>query len=187
MRIHAEPDPGVGENFAIENGRIVLTRSLPIGEYPLSIRCAEWGAAFTDASFTIQVSPGPNADNDGMDDHWEAIYELDPETDDSTSDADGDGVRNGDEYVAMTDPRDPASFLQIGGSGFKSDGMLEIWLDRSSPARLYTLLASTDLGASTPWALASGGDPRPGTGGFLNFETPDVAERCFYRVTVNLP
>jgi hypothetical protein len=176
-----------GENFAIENGRLVLARSLPSGEYPLSIRCADWGAAFTDVTFTIDVSVGPNADNDGMDDYWEEIYELDPETDDSTSDADGDGIRNGDEYLAMTDPRNPASFLHIGGSGFNSGGMLEIWLDRTSPARLYTLLASTDLGSSTPWALASGGDPRPGTGGFLNFETQAVGERCFYRVAVNLP
>lgn len=87
----------------------------------------------------------------------------------------------------MTDPRDPASFLHVEGFGFKSDGMLEIRVDRSSPARLYILLASADPGNSSPWALATGGDPRPGNGGLLNFETPAVDERCFYRVAVNLP
>jgi hypothetical protein len=87
----------------------------------------------------------------------------------------------------MTDPRDPASFLHVEGFGFNSGGMLEIRVDPSSPARLYTLLASADPGNSCPWALATGGDPRPGNGGLLIFETPAVGGRCFYRAAVNLP
>jgi hypothetical protein len=175
------------ENFAIENHRIVLERPLPAGDYPLAIRCADWGAAFTDASFTIQVAPGPDADNDGMDDHWEEIYGLEPEQDDSTSDADGDGTRNLDEFLAMKDPRDPASFLRVGDFGFVTEGRIEVSLLDSSPARLYTLLASVDLGRADPWSLATGGETRPGTGDALRFETPATGERCYYKVAVNLP
>ena len=175
------------EHFAIENNRIVLKQSLPAGDYPLTVRCADWGAAFTDATFTIQVAPGPDADNDGMDDHWEEIHGLDPEQDDSTSDADGDGINNYNEYVAMSDPRDPASFFQVGGIEFQAGDMLEIWLEKSSPARLYTLLTSVDLGRSDSWPLAAGGGSRLGTGDVLSFETPATGERCFYRISVNLP
>jgi len=176
-----------GGDFEIKNNHIVLKRTLAAGRYPLSIRCADWGAAFTDADFTIEVGPGPDADNDGMDDHWEQIYGLDPEQDDSTSDADGDGVSNRDEYLAMTDPRDSTSFVQVGGIDFRPGNMLEIWLARTSPARLYSLLTLSDLGHSDPWTLASGGEPRPGNGGMLGFETPFIGERRFYRVEVAMP
>jgi hypothetical protein len=65
--------------------------------------------------------------------------------------------------------------------------MLEIWLARTSPARLYSLLTSSDLGCSDPWTLASGGEPRPGNGGMLGFETPFIGDRRFYRVEVAMP
>lgn len=176
-----------GESFTIENNRVVLKQTLAAGSYPLTIRCADWGAAFTDATFTIQVGPGPDADHDGMDDHWEEIHGLDPEQDDSTSDADGDGFGNRYEYLAMTDPRDSASFLQVGGFEFRTGEILEIWLEQTSPARLYTLLASVDPGHSDPWSLAVGGGARLGTGDVLRFETPSTGHRRFYRVAVNLP
>ena len=175
------------ENFAITNGRIVLKRTLPNGEYPLSIRCVDWGAAFTDASFTIQIAPGPDADDDGMDDRWELLHGLEVGTNDATSDADGDGVNNRDEYLAMTYPGNPASFLKVDGFGFRPEGRFEIWLYNSSPARLYSLQASTDLGRDDSWTPAVGGTSRSGTGDTLRFETPAASDQCYYRIVVNLP
>lgn len=70
----ADPDAGDrlrawliagGGNFAIDGGRLVLKRSLPAGDYPLAIRCADWGAAFADATFTIRVASGPDGDGGG--------------------------------------------------------------------------------------------------------------------------
>lgn len=43
--------------------------------------------------------PPADADADGMPDTWEASHDLDPRTDDSTADRDGDGYTNVEEYV----------------------------------------------------------------------------------------
>ena len=87
----------------------------------------------------------------------------------------------------MTDPMDSTSFVQVGGVDSRPGNMLEIWLARTSSARLYSLLTSSDLGHSDPWTLAVGGDSRPGTGDVLSFDTPATGDRRFYRVAVNLP
>jgi hypothetical protein len=46
----------------------------------------------------------PDDDNDGMTDAWETAYGLDPFTDDSALDTDGDGVTNLAEFQADTNP-----------------------------------------------------------------------------------
>ncbi|UJG44064.1 MAG: right-handed parallel beta-helix repeat-containing protein [Candidatus Heimdallarchaeum endolithica] len=45
-----------------------------------------------------------DTDSDGMPDGWEVSFGLDPLTDDSTEDLDGDGLTNLEEYQARTDP-----------------------------------------------------------------------------------
>ncbi|MBD3193356.1 MAG: hypothetical protein GF308_22160 [Candidatus Heimdallarchaeota archaeon] len=46
-----------------------------------------------------------DTDNDGMDDYWEWLYDLDPQVDDTEEDLDQDGLTNGEEYQAFTNPR----------------------------------------------------------------------------------
>lgn len=48
-------------------------------------------------------------DNDGMPDTWETANGLDPLTNDSASDADGDGYSNYREFRSGTNPNDPGS------------------------------------------------------------------------------
>ena len=43
--------------------------------------------------------PPPDEDSDGMPDTWESAHDLDPGTDDSADDRDGDGYTNVEEYV----------------------------------------------------------------------------------------
>jgi pectate lyase len=43
--------------------------------------------------------PPADEDSDGMPDTWETTHDLDPDTDDSADDRDGDGYTNVEEYV----------------------------------------------------------------------------------------
>ncbi len=55
---------------------------------------------------------GLDTDGDGQPDAWESVHCLDPsDSGDGLSDADGDQASNHSEWVAGTDPRDPADVL----------------------------------------------------------------------------
>ncbi len=49
--------------------------------------------------------PGEDSDGDGMENAWEAAYQLDPGTDDSAADADSDGLSNLQEYRLKSHPK----------------------------------------------------------------------------------
>lgn len=63
-----------------------------------------------ESRFTITMLA--DSDHDGLPDVWEAAYEATPGAGlDPAVDADGDGLSNGEEFVAGTDPTDPESVL----------------------------------------------------------------------------
>jgi uncharacterized repeat protein (TIGR02543 family) len=70
----------------------------------------------TFASVTpVPLSSGPaDADADGLPDWWE-LEKFGTITNTPSSDSDEDGTLNGDEYVADTEPLNPASYFKIGG------------------------------------------------------------------------
>jgi hypothetical protein len=55
----------------------------------------------------------PDSDNDGMPDDWESAHNLVVGVNDAALDPDGDGMSNLQEYLAGTDPHDPASLLKV--------------------------------------------------------------------------
>jgi predicted outer membrane repeat protein len=90
-----------------------------------------------------QLQPLSDNDGDGIDDRIEPAYGLAVGEDDSARDSDGDGSRDAEEILNMTDPRDPVSLLRIGGlekaEGFDPDSnpVFDLWFD-SFPGLHYT-------------------------------------------------
>ena len=58
------------------------------------------------------VPPNPDSDNDGMPDSWETAYGLGVGVNDAAGDADGDGLKNIDEFQLGTHPRSGTSFFK---------------------------------------------------------------------------
>jgi hypothetical protein len=126
--------------------------------------------------FTITVLR--DSDLDGLPDTWENAYEPTPGAGVTPAiDHDGDGMTNGEEYTAGTDPNNPLSLLEV--SLEESLGMPAV-IFRASSNKTYTV-EFTDHVSNGPWAklgdvVAQSAD---------RVETmidPDWNEKRFYRV-----
>lgn len=138
---------------------------------------------------------GADTDGDGIPDAWEFFHYNRGGTYDAMvaaltnavadSDDDNDGQSNMHEYVANTDPHDPASVLKADAIATVSSHVVQVTV-RSSPQRNYTLLKSFDAGQGNSWVPIT--SPTVGTDGNLTLldTNADDAQR-FYRVAVSLP
>ena len=103
------------------------------------------GIAIPDMGAYEWVHPDADSDNDEMPDLWELEHGLDPTLDDSTEDRDMDGMDNGSEFAAGTDPNDPADLLWISQAarGIGPDDFVIWWPTVSG--RCYTVYRSTNF------------------------------------------
>ena len=103
----------------------------------------------------------PDSDGDGIADPWERSVFGDLTTATASSDHDGDGQTDKDEYDAATDAKDPKSFSKIVSHSY--DGTLtQTTVEFTTSAkRFYRLETSTDLGT---WIDSGLGTFKPGAG-----------------------
>jgi hypothetical protein len=96
----------------------------------------------------FNVSALTDADQDELPDDWEAQFGLDAANPaDRNQDADGDGLTNYEEYIAGTDPTNPASYLRI--ERIIASGVAQLQLGALSN-RSYTVQYIDRLGPG-PW------------------------------------
>jgi len=92
-----------------------------------------------------------DTDGDGMPDVWELTYQFhfDRATD-AVEDADGDGLTNLSEYLAGTNPRDPANFLRIDSLERRQLSAAGVLSFSSVSNRAYVVQVAEQVGS--PWS-----------------------------------
>jgi len=201
-----DPDSVVTQNLFYANGTDLIGvatgclfsvqwTNAGLGTHALTVVCWDNGVppcAATSAVVSVTVetdndgdgeadSLDTDDDNDGMPDHWEDRYGLNPLAPNAgpDDDFDNDQVRDLFEYIADTNPTNPASFFRI--SNIANPGNATVGF-MSATGRLYRVEYSDDL-RLPDWNCLS--NNINGTGGMLQIpdQTADGPSRC-YRVQV---
>ena len=133
---------------------------------------------------TITIFPGPDTDFDNIPDWWELSIAGDLLTL-GTSDHDGDGCLDQDEFEGNTDPFDNTSYTRI--ISIANDGINDWVTWTISPNRVYILESSTSLDLGSQWSAVS--PPFiPGDGSQISeVVNGPLDPKRFYRVKVYLP
>ncbi|WP_136078198.1 hypothetical protein [Pontiella desulfatans] len=133
---------------------------------------------------SMRVDPYPDNDGNGLPDWWE-IFFLGSTGQVAGVDSDGDGLSNGDELIAGSDPDDAYSALVIHEFEEAIGGGYTVKWDSYSE-RTYHVLKTSNL-VSNAWPSVSG--PLPGTGGEMAFTdaSPVSPSNSFYKIEVAKP
>lgn len=119
-----------------------------------------------------------DTDGDGMPDTWESANGLNPSVNDAAGDLDGDGTSNLGEFLAGTDPRDPASRLRIVAVSGPAAGTMSLsW--QAVQGRLYRVQVSSDMQG---WSVVPDSTILATSTGMQNIVVPSGSGRQFFRV-----
>jgi hypothetical protein len=100
------------------------------------------------------ISIVADADGDGIPDAWETQYGSNPgSAADRNMDSDQDGLTNWEEYIAGTDPNDPASYLRVGLSANPNVATVSF---NALAGKTYSILYKDNLSSSGPWLTLRG-------------------------------
>lgn len=140
---------------------------------------------FAASNLTAASMSCPDSDGDQIADHWEQLHFGNLSTANATSNQDGDGVSDLDEYLADSNPLDSQDFLQFVDCFIQPDSKFASLAWTSSPSRIYRIEYSTDLGQSDPWGNDFPGDFAGDTFGSTTFGALiwiDESDKLFFRV-----
>jgi hypothetical protein len=131
-----------------------------------------------------QVPVDADADDDGLPDEWEIDYFMSPTNTLPGADPDGDGLDNYGEFIAGTNPTNPASSFTATLSPAASNGAVPVVLSwQPVTGRVYGVQWSDGL-LFTPFTNISGELAYP-TGAFTD-TVERIDEQQFYRLEVKL-
>ncbi len=151
---------------------------------PASFTIAVRSANFPTLQDNLLVALVQDSDNDGISDSWErSLFNNSLTTANATTDFDGDGAKDLQEYFAGTDPKSPASVLRL--NWLTLGGTATFSLTSTHTNRFYRLEATPALDA----AFTARNVEQLGNGGTLilqdNFVEPGT--NAFYRARAELP
>ncbi len=147
-------DMAAGKTLLLSQGLGGRAGNLPSGNPVLSpdgetVAFESWASDLTQHDFNQQKDifvvqlRGADSDGDGMDDNWEVLYFGDL-FEDGSGDWDGDGMTDGDEYRAGTNPTDDRSILRAFLRVSVTTGAeTVIW--RAIPGKTYQVQFKEDL------------------------------------------
>jgi hypothetical protein len=145
------------------------------------------------ATITLVIVPPVDGDADGLPDYWESLHGVAGPDDDP----DADGMRNFDEYLGNTNPRDPASVLRIASITRVTDGTVTLSWNSVGAVRYRVEYSEGNIstGPLTSFIeivrpLSVEMDPSPpGQPSFLGFtekpQEPYSDSKRFYRIRIN--
>lgn len=134
------------------------------------------------------LRPESDSNRDGIPDGWTWDHHLDPTAAGlATADPDLDGMPTFDEWIADTDPLDPASSLRLETTAAAPPLRLSL---QSSRNRIYSLESRIlDGPAPQPWRPVEGRTNVQGSGGSIVLTEPlaGAGVAALYRIRVDLP
>ncbi len=134
-------------------------------------------------SITLGFGGKEDEDGDGLKDSWELAYSAVLGTLSANLDSDGDGMTDGQEYQAGTDPTDLTSVMRTLDLTPGNDGASAVI--QTVPGRFYQIRVSTDMSGWTDLGVFKAADwPATSTSVLLPAATlpADANKRLFIRV-----
>jgi hypothetical protein len=139
---------------------------------------AQQFSGFSNPFDVLAGGPG-DTDGDGLPDAWEDAHQFDRlNPNDAQLDADGDGLSNLREYLAGTDPRDPASVLRVAGLEVRGSDVRVTF--RAVPGKTYQLERAAALGSQS-WTVVKT-FPADTAPNMLVIDTGSATNQAFYRI-----
>ena len=135
------------------------------------------------------IMPAPDSDGDGLSDAWELAQFPDLAVLASSGDYDGDGAPDSAEYLADTDPTDPADYFRVLAFSLDRGAVPDfaVLSFTSRPTRHYRIEFASSLAGQ--WTESALGRFAPGAGSFTTraVDTWENPPAIFLRVRAERP